>query len=129
MSAHATSKGPNVFVVSAWWKSESNLTRLIAYSQGHQSFESFSEDPTLSGRIAAAYVEGLQQQGVGACIKHFVANDQEDDRQGVSAEVSPRALREIYLMPFMLAEKFAKPWYVYLSCLDLPFIIRVLGPT
>lgn len=77
---------------------------------GGRSFESFSEDPTLSGRIAAAYVDGLQRQGIGACIKHFVANDQEDDRQGVSAEVSPRALREIYLMPFMLAEKLAKPW-------------------
>ncbi|CAG8729926.1 2925_t:CDS:2, partial [Acaulospora colombiana] len=75
-----------------------------------QSFESFSEDPYLSGTIAAAYVGGLQSEGVGACIKHFVGNDQEDDRQGVSSEVSPRALREIYLMPFMLAEKSAQPW-------------------
>ncbi|KAG8761181.1 hypothetical protein FRC14_006230 [Serendipita sp. 396] len=77
---------------------------------GGRSFESFSEDPHLSGTIAAAYVNGLQSNGIGACIKHFVANDQEDDRQGVDTEVSPRALREIYLMPFMLAQLKAKPW-------------------
>lgn len=77
---------------------------------GGRSFESFSEDPHLSGTIAAAYVNGLQKEGIAACIKHFVANDQEDDRNGCSSEVSPRALREIYLMPFMLAQKYAKPW-------------------
>ncbi|KAG8833577.1 hypothetical protein FRC17_010401 [Serendipita sp. 399] len=77
---------------------------------GGRSFESFSEDPFLSGTIAAAYINGLQSQGIGACIKHFVANDQEDDRQGVDSVLSPRALREIYLMPFMIAEKHAKPW-------------------
>ncbi|KAG8814210.1 hypothetical protein FRC17_001247 [Serendipita sp. 399] len=77
---------------------------------GGRSFEAFSEDPHLSGTIAAAFINGLQSKGIGACIKHFVANDQEDDRQGVSSEISPRALREIYLMPFMLAELKAKPW-------------------
>ncbi|KAG8854733.1 hypothetical protein FRB91_003186 [Serendipita sp. 411] len=77
---------------------------------GGRSFESFSEDPFLSGTIAAAYVNGLQSQGIGSCIKHFVANDQEDDRQGVDSVLSPRALREVYLMPFMIAEKYAKPW-------------------
>ncbi|KIM30941.1 glycoside hydrolase family 3 protein [Serendipita vermifera MAFF 305830] len=77
---------------------------------GGRSFESFSEDPHLSGTIAAAYISGLQSEGVGACIKHFVANDQEDDRQGLDSVLSPRALREIYLMPFMLAQKYANPW-------------------
>jgi len=60
--------------------------------------------------IAASYVKGVQQGGVGATIKHFVTNDKELDRMGYDSIVSERALREIYLMPFMLAEKYAKPW-------------------
>ncbi|KIO27413.1 glycoside hydrolase family 3 protein [Tulasnella calospora MUT 4182] len=76
---------------------------------GGRSFESFAEDPHLSGHMAAAYINGLQSGGVGACIKHFVANDQEDDRFGSDSILSDRALREIYLYPFMLAEKLAKP--------------------
>lgn len=75
-----------------------------------QAFESFSEDPHLSGHLATAYVRGLQANGVGATIKHFVCNDQEDKRFAVDVQVEPRALREIYLMPFMLAQKYAKPW-------------------
>jgi beta-glucosidase len=75
-----------------------------------QAFESFSEDPHLSGHLATAYVQGLQSNGVGATIKHFVCNDQEDKRFAVDVQVEPRALREIYLMPFMLAQKYAKPW-------------------
>ncbi|KAJ9114084.1 hypothetical protein QFC22_005904 [Naganishia vaughanmartiniae] len=75
-----------------------------------RAFESFSEDPHLSGMLAAAYVNGLQSNGVGATIKHFVCNDQEDKRFAVSVQVEPRPLREIYLMPFMLAQKYAKPW-------------------
>ncbi|KAG8943855.1 hypothetical protein FRC04_002478 [Tulasnella sp. 424] len=74
-----------------------------------RSFESFAEDPHLSGHMAAAYINGLQSGGVGACIKHFVANDQEDERMGGDSIMSDRALREIYLYPFMLAEKLAKP--------------------
>ncbi|KDQ59964.1 glycoside hydrolase family 3 protein [Jaapia argillacea MUCL 33604] len=77
---------------------------------GGRSFESFAEDPHLSGMISAAYVNGLQQGGIGACIKHFVCNDKELDRRAYDVIVSPRALREIYLMPFMLAQKHAKPW-------------------
>ncbi|KAH9483793.1 putative beta-glucosidase I [Psilocybe cubensis] len=76
---------------------------------GGRSFESFSEDPHLSGTLAAAYVNGLQSQGVAATIKHFVANDQEDERTAVESVMSDRALREIYLYPFMLAQKHAKP--------------------
>lgn len=86
---------------------------------GGRSFESFSEDPFLSGMIAAAYVNGVQEGGIGVAIKHFVGNDKEDDRMGSDSIMSERALREIYLMPFMLALKYAKPWsfmtaYAYL---------------
>ncbi|KAF8061827.1 beta-glucosidase [Lyophyllum atratum] len=77
---------------------------------GGRSFESFSEDPLLSGLLAAAYVRGIQNGGVGTAIKHFVGNDKENDRQGYDSIISPRALREIYLIPFMLAQKYAKPW-------------------
>ncbi|KAF8993944.1 glycoside hydrolase family 3 protein [Cyathus striatus] len=77
---------------------------------GGRSFESFSEDPLLSGLISAAYVKGVQSAGIGATIKHFVGNDKENDRMGYDSIISPRALREIYLMPFMLTQKRADPW-------------------
>ncbi|EIN07857.1 hypothetical protein PUNSTDRAFT_121061 [Punctularia strigosozonata HHB-11173 SS5] len=77
---------------------------------GGRSFESFSEDPYLNGIIASAYVNGLQRGGIGACIKHFTCNDKENDRMGSDSILSDRALREIYLLPFMLAQKHAKPW-------------------
>ncbi|KZT28632.1 glycoside hydrolase family 3 protein [Neolentinus lepideus HHB14362 ss-1] len=77
---------------------------------GGRAFESFSEDPHLSGTIAAAYVNGLQENGVAATIKHFVANDQEHERTAADSVLSERALREIYLYPFMLAQRDAKPW-------------------
>ncbi|PAV23475.1 glycoside hydrolase family 3 [Pyrrhoderma noxium] len=77
---------------------------------GGRSFESFSEDPTLSGLMAASYINGLQSRGVAATIKHFVANDQEHERTAVNSVVSERALREIYLYPFMLSQIIAKPW-------------------
>ncbi|ORY35301.1 glycoside hydrolase family 3 protein [Naematelia encephala] len=77
-----------------------------------RAFESFSEDPYLSGMIASAYINGLQEEGVGAVIKHLVCNDMEHERFSVSAEVQERPLREIYLYPFMLAEKYSKPWGV-----------------
>ncbi|KAG6850469.1 hypothetical protein H0H93_012890 [Arthromyces matolae] len=76
---------------------------------GGRSFESFSEDPHLSGILAAAYVNGLQSEGVSATIKHFVANDQEHERTAAESVISPRALREIYLYPFMIAQRDAKP--------------------
>jgi beta-glucosidase len=77
-----------------------------------RNFESFSEDPYLSGRMAVAYITGLQHEGVGACIKHFVCNDSEFERQSISSEVDERALREIYLRPFQMAVREAKPWAV-----------------
>ncbi len=77
-----------------------------------RNFECYSEDPFLSGMIAAAYINGIQSQGVGACIKHFVANDQEFERNSMSSDVDERPLREIYLEPFRLAIRAAKPWAV-----------------
>ncbi|KAE9409914.1 hypothetical protein BT96DRAFT_871714 [Gymnopus androsaceus JB14] len=82
---------------------------------GGRSFESFAEDPTLNGLIAAAYINGLQSKGVAATIKHFVANDQEFERFSISSDVSERALREIYLKPFQLALKHSDPWALMTS--------------
>ena len=76
---------------------------------GGRAFESFSEDPTLSGHIAAAYVNGLQAHGVSATIKHFVANDQEHERMGEDSIIDQRALREIYLRPFQIAHQLSRP--------------------
>ncbi|KAI9737342.1 MAG: hypothetical protein M1834_009496 [Cirrosporium novae-zelandiae] len=76
---------------------------------GGRGFESFSEDPVLAGLMAAAVVNGIQDENIMATIKHFVTNDQEHERMGVNSIVTDRALREIYLLPFMLAMRDAKP--------------------
>jgi beta-glucosidase len=76
-----------------------------------RNFECFAEDPFLSGTIAKAYIQGLQEQGVSACIKHFVANDQEFERNSISSEVAERPLHELYLEPFRIAMA-AKPWSI-----------------
>jgi beta-glucosidase len=77
-----------------------------------RNFECFAEDPYLSGTMATAYINGIQNHGAGACIKHFVCNDQEYQRHSISAEVDERPLREIYLEPFRLALRDAQPWSV-----------------
>ncbi len=77
-----------------------------------RNFECFAEDPYLSGQMAAAYIEGLQSHGVGACIKHFVCNDQEFERFSISAQVEQRPLHEIYLEPFRIALQQARPWTI-----------------
>lgn len=77
---------------------------------GGRAFESYSEDPTLSGHIAAAYVNGLQEGGVSATIKHFVGNDQEHERMGEDSIMSQRTLREVYLRPFQIAQQLSTPW-------------------
>jgi beta-glucosidase len=77
-----------------------------------RNFEYFGEDPELASRMAVAYVRGVQSQGVVATIKHFAANNQETDRNTISAEVDPRALHEIYLPAFEAAVKQASVWAV-----------------
>lgn len=77
-----------------------------------RNFEYFSEDPFLSSSLASSYIEGVQSNGVGACIKHFAANNQEFHRFTVDARITERALREVYLASFEKAVKQAKPWAV-----------------
>lgn len=79
-----------------------------------RNFEYFSEDPYLSGRLAKAYISGVQDKGIGASVKHFVANNSEYDRFYMSSEVDERTLHEIYMPAFEEAVK-AKPWTVMCS--------------
>lgn len=77
-----------------------------------RNFEYFSEDPLVASHMAVEYIQGLQSQGIGACLKHFFANNQETRRFSISSEMDQRTAREIYLAAFEGAVREGKPWTI-----------------
>lgn len=93
-----------------------NLHRSVL---GGRLFEAYSEDPLLTGVLAAAYVDGLQSSGIGACLKHLVANESETDRNSMNSIVDEATLRELYLLPFEIAIKRSNPWSLMAAYNDI----------
>jgi beta-glucosidase len=77
---------------------------------GGRLFEAYSEDPLLTGKLAAAYARGMQSRGVAACLKHLIANESETERNTMNSVVDEATLRELYLLPFEIAVEEADPW-------------------
>ncbi|MCU1680294.1 MAG: beta-glucosidase [Amycolatopsis sp.] len=102
MADEARAKGADVVLAPAV-----NLQRSPV---GGRNFEFYSEDPLLSGRIAAAFVTSIQANGIGACIKHFLGNETETERTEYIARLDPRTLREVYLAPFEPVVREAGVW-------------------
>ena len=104
LAAEARRKGVDVFLAPT--------VNLHRSPYGGRHFECFSEDPLLTGRIGSAYVRGVQEHGVAATVKHFVANDSETERFTLDARVDERTLRELYLAPFEAIVREAGVWAV-----------------
>ncbi|MGD7787669.1 glycoside hydrolase family 3 C-terminal domain-containing protein [Propionibacteriaceae bacterium Y1700] len=79
---------------------------------GGRLFECFSEDPYLSGVLAAAYINGMQDQGIGSCPKHLVGNESETLRNTMNSVIDEQTLREVYLLPFEIAVARSRPWSI-----------------
>ena len=77
-----------------------------------RNFEYFSEDPVIAGKLASSFINGVQENGIGTSLKHFVANNQQTGKKENDARMTQRALREIYLKGFEIAVKESKPWTV-----------------
>src|SRR3954453_21110594 len=86
---------------------------------GGRLFEAYSEDPLLTGKLAAAYVRGMQDSGVGACLKHLVANESETERNTMNSVVDEATLRELYLLPFEIAVAEADSWSIMAAYNDV----------
>ena len=104
LGAEARGKGAGVLLAPT--------VNIHRYPLAGRNFECFSEDPLLSAQTAVAYIRGVQSEGVGCAVKHFVCNDQERDRMTVDVEVDERTLREIYLPPFEAAVREADVYAV-----------------
>ena len=104
LAAEAKSKGAHMLLAPTV-----NIHRSVTNGR---NFECYSEDPVLTGQLAVAYVTGLQEQGIGATIKHFAGNESEIERTTMSSQIDERTLREVYLVPFEYAVKKAGVWGV-----------------
>jgi beta-glucosidase len=104
LAAEAASKGVHVLL--------GPTVCIVRTPLAGRTFESFSEDPLLTARLAVAYIDGVQARGVACCIKHFACNDQEHERMTISAEVDERTLREIHLPAFEAAVREPGVWAV-----------------